>query len=108
MNNKISQKSKAKKIINGQKKVYIDPTAEDKTIAQYRSEYLAERMAYRFGSLKAEMVGLPEIVPGSFIELGELGTTVSNQFYLTRVRHTQMAEEGKFRTVMEGRIATIK
>ena len=108
MNNKISQKSKAKKIVNGQKKVYIDPTADDKTIAQYRSEYLAERMAYRFGSLKAEMVGLPEIIPGCFIELGSLGTTVSNQFYLTRVRHTQMGDTGKFRTVLEGRSATIK
>ena len=107
LNNKISQGNMAKPLVKDTKKVYIDPTVSSKKDAQYRAEYLAEDISYRFGTLEAELMGLPELVPGRFIKLKGLGTAVSNTFYLVTVRHI-MTGEGEFITKITGKAAKME
>ena len=107
LNNKISQGNMAKPLVKDTKKVYIDPTVSSKKDAQYRAEYLAEDISYRFGTLEAELMGIPELVPGRFIKLKGLGTAVSNTFYLVTVRHI-MTGEGEFITKITGKAAKME
>ena len=74
--------------------VYIDPTADSKKEAGYRAEYLAEDVAFRFGTLEAELIGLPDLVPGRYIKLVNMGDPVNNLFYIMSVKHTMNAEQG--------------
>ncbi len=104
--NKISQGSKAKGIVGKLEKVFIDPTASSKDDASYRANYLIEDMSYRFGTLEADLIGLPELVPGRFIEITGLGKDVENQFYLQEVIHTYSGA-GDYITRIIGKAATI-
>ena len=94
LQNKLSQGSKAKALLKKSKKVYIDPTVSSQEEAGYRASYLAEDISYRFGTLEAEFIGLPELTPGRFIKVSGLGTGADNIFYLTTVRHIMDGEEG--------------
>lgn len=100
--NKISQGNKAKALINGSKMVYIDPTVSDNSEAGYRANYLFEENSYRYGSLDLEMVGLPEILPGRYITLSNMGTSVSNKFYVQSVRHI-FSSDGAYTTRITGK-----
>ena len=95
--NRISSKPTAKSLINGSEYVYVDPTVSAMTEAQRRSWYLFDNMAFRFGSLDMEVMGLPEIIPGRFIELINFGEAVSNTFYVTEVKH-RMGTDGRYTT----------
>lgn len=101
---KISQGSKAKSLIAGSKFVYIDPTVESAKDAGYRANYLLENMMYRYGTLELEMVGIPDILPGKFITLSDMGTAVSNEFYVQTVQH-KMSKDGEFTTSIVGKTA---
>ncbi len=99
-NTKISLGNKAKPLVEKQSLVYLDPTAKNKTDAGYRAQYLMDKIDYRLGSLNAEFVGIPEMIPGRFITLVDFGKPVDNQFYLTRVRH--IIGDGGYKIVVEG------
>ena len=86
-NQKISMGNKAKKLIKNSEKVYLDATITSKEEADYRVESLMEEMAYRFGTIQCTCIGMPELLPGKFLELHSLGEPVDNQFYLTKVIH---------------------
>lgn len=86
-NQKISMGNKAKKLIKNSEKVYLDATITSKEEADYRVDSLMEEMSYRFGSLQGTCVGLPELLPGKFLELQSLGEPADNYFYLTKVVH---------------------
>ena len=107
MNNKLSQGNKAKPLVSKSQKVYIDATVSSKEEAQYRAEYLAEDIAYRLGTLEAEFIRLPELIPGRFLKLKGLGTAVSNTFYLVQVRHVMDSERG-FITKVTGKSASME
>ena len=94
LKNKLSKGKYASKLVKESAKVYIDPTADSKIEAGYRAEYLAEDVAFRFGTLEAELIGLPDLVPGRYIKLVNMGDPVNNLFYVTSVRHTMNAEQG--------------
>ena len=64
-----------------------------------------EQISYRYGSLRCEMIGIPELLPGHFVEVSGLGTGVDNTFYLSRVRHI-MTEDGDYTVQMEGQAAS--
>ncbi len=87
LNSNISMGNKAKPLVEKQSFVYIDPTAQSKEEAEYRANYLSGLMDYRLGSLNAQAVGLPELIPGRFVSVKDLGKPVDNDFYITRVRH---------------------
>lgn len=107
VNQKISQQNQAKNLIKQSKKSYIDPTVSSQKEAQYRLDYLKEEMMFRFGNLEAEFIGLPELVPGRFIKMKELGNMVSNTFYLVSVTHKMDTESG-FVTYIKGRASGLE
>lgn len=101
LSNTISQGNKAKSVIKGSQKVYIDATVDSKEEADTRAESLMEKIAYRYGSMYCELIGIPELQPGHFIHLYGLGTGADNIFYLQRVKHV-IDENGKYEVMLEG------
>ena len=104
--NTISLGNKAKPLVDKQSMVYIDPTTDSKEEAGYRASYLLETTSYRLGSINAETIGIPEIVPGRFITLEDFGMPVDNDFYLTNVKHSFRG--GQYTTTFEGCANAIK
>ncbi|MBR5969443.1 MAG: phage late control D family protein [Lachnospiraceae bacterium] len=104
---KISGGNKARQLIDKQTKVYIDPTAANKGEAEQRAEYLMEDMSYRFGTLEATVIGLPDLLPGCYVDIKGLGKSASNKFYLTGVRH-EMEHTGRFTTQITGKAAKLE
>lgn len=99
--NSISQGNKAKAVIKGSQKVYIDSTLSSKEEAETRVESLMENMSYRYGTLRCELIGIPELQPGHFIRMFGLGTGPDNKFYLNRVKHVY-DDEGRYYVELEG------
>lgn len=106
-NNTISTASKAKQLVGKGTKVYLDASITSKEEAEARVASLMEQMSYRLGSLEADCVGIPDLVPGRFIEVTGMGVPVDNQFYLTAVTH-DFTSDGGYRTHIEGCAAQIK
>ncbi|MCR5467355.1 MAG: hypothetical protein K6F37_00200 [Lachnospiraceae bacterium] len=91
---KLSMGSKTKQIVSNAKYVYVDSTLFSKEDAEDRAKAIADEISYRFGTLEMEMVGLPEMMPGRFICVTSFGEGVSNNFYVTSVRHIYDTENG--------------
>lgn len=106
LSNKISRGSKAKGLLSDVKHVVIDPTIHDKTEAQYRLEYLSENIAYRLGTLNCELVGIPELIPGRFIQLDGIDVEQDYKVYVTSVTHKMSTERG-YTCVVTGKLATL-
>ena len=106
-NNTISTGSKAKKLVGKSAKVYVDASITSSEEAQSRVASLMEKMSYRVGSLEGSCVGIPDLVPGRFIEVSGMGVPVDNDFYLTTVKHDFSSETG-FSTEIEGCAAQVK
>lgn len=102
--NSVSLGSKAKSLIADSEYVYVDPTIRSKDEATHRLDYLMEDMTYRYGTLEMDIIGLPDLIPGRFMELEEMGAGISNKFYICNVRHT-MDENGEFTTRVTGKAA---
>ena len=101
LSNTLSQGNKAKVVISGSQKVYVDSTVSSTEDAAARADSLAEKIAYRYGSLSCELIGVPELLPGYYINLYGLGTGADNYFYLNKVRH-ELDSQGRYRVSIEG------
>ncbi|MBQ4293595.1 MAG: hypothetical protein II754_02970, partial [Lachnospiraceae bacterium] len=97
----------SKTLYKGMSHIYIDPTASSDDDAGYRAKYLVENSSYHFGSMKAQMIGMPDLVPGKFYKIADMGDGVSNKYYVTNVRHHMMTT-GDFKTTLTGIAATIE
>lgn len=104
--NKVSLSSKAKPLITNQSYVYVDSAIESQTDADNRAKYILENMSYRLGNLRMVLKGMPEFVPGRFVQLTGFGDAVSNKFYITDVTHEYLAGSG-YTTTLEGKASTI-
>nr|DAK82840.1 MAG TPA: hypothetical protein [Caudoviricetes sp.] len=100
--NKISLGNKAKPLLKGSERVYIDPTISSKEEAQDRVDSLMEDMAFRYGSLNMDMVGLPELKPGYFLDMQCMGEGPSNVFYMMEVHHS-LRSSGGYSTHITGK-----
>ena len=105
--NQNSLPSKAKTLIKGNEKFYVDASVTSKEEAEHRAKSLMETVSYRFASLECEIQGLPEYLPGYFVELSGLGDGIDNKFYINRAVH-RMTPEGKYVVRLEGKAAGIK
>ncbi len=99
--NKLSQGNKARPLLKGSRKVCIDASVSSVEEAQERADFLMDAVACRYGSLQCELVGMPELAPGRFVELAGLGTGADNTFYLQRVRHV-LSVEGSYVVKLDG------
>ena len=100
--NKISMGNHAAKMIKKNTKVYIDTTITSQREADSRAESILEDMSYKFGTLKCECFGLPELMPGYFVKLIGLGQPPNNLFYITSVRHI-LSNDAGFVTILTGK-----
>lgn len=105
--NKISEGNKAKPLLKNSQKVYIDSTVSSKEEAEDRADSLMETMSYRYGTLECELVGIPELLPGHFIQLSGLGDKLKNKFYVQRIRHV-LSKDGQFDTRVTAIAASIE
>lgn len=104
---KLSKGNKAKALIKGSQKVFVDASITSKEEAEERAQFLAEQMSYRLGSLQCDFVGMPELQPGHFINVNGLGTAADNLFYIERVRHV-MTMDGTFTSELTGSASSIE
>ena len=107
LDNKISVSSKAKQIISGSEKIYVDSSVKSAKDADYRLGNAVERISYGFGHMHCRCTGIPELKPGNYIEIEGMGEPVSNKFYLVEVKHCIDDEEG-YITELTGRTDKIK
>lgn len=98
---RISAGKRADRLIGKSSRVCVDASITSAAEASARADALMERMSYRLGSLEAECVGMPDLVPGRFIEITGMGAPADNRFYLTSVIHDFTGEDG-FTTRIEG------
>lgn len=94
LNHRISIGNLAKRLIDESVKVYIDSTIRTKEEAADRLEYIAASTEYRFGHMECECVGIPELLPGQFIEIEGLGKPADNRFYLYEASHVIDRNQG--------------
>lgn len=105
--NKISSGNKAKPLLKNSQKVYIDSTVSSKEEAEDRADSLMETMSYRYGTLECELVGIPELLPGHFMNLDGLGKELKNKFYIQRIRHI-LSKDGQFDTKITAAAASME
>ena len=67
---------------------------------------LMEEMSYRFGSLECDCIGMPELLPGKFFRLKNLGCPPENEFYIVRAVH-KVSEDRGYETKLYGKAASI-
>lgn len=106
-NNSISTGGKAKNLVGKGVKVYLDASITSEQEARARVQSLMEQMSYRLGALDALCVGIPDLIPGRFIEAIGMGAPADNRFYLTHVVHDFSGQDG-FQTRIRGCAAQVK
>lgn len=102
ISNQWSYGQAAGKLIKGNKKIYLDASVHTQAEADLRRDSLTEEVSYRYGTLSCDTLGIPEIVPGKFIEVAGLGKGASNTFYLQNVRHC-MTRKGEYKCSIEAK-----
>lgn len=105
--NTISTGGKAKNLVGKGVKVYLDASITSEQDARARVESLMEQMSYRLGSLEALCIGIPDLIPGRFIETVGMGAPADNRFYLTHVIHDFSGQDG-FQTQIRGCAAQVQ
>lgn len=100
--NRASLPGKTKALLKGSEKVCIDVSAASQEEAGYRAESLMEEISYRYGSLECELQGLPEYLPGYFVEVSGVGQNADNKFYITRAVH-KLEKNGRYIVKLEGK-----
>ena len=100
---KWSADSSAKKIVGEAKKVVVDPFVKNKDEAKVRASAELDKIEWSYGMLNLRCIGLPELVPGRFVEIKNAATNVfDGKYYIQKVRHVLMAGKG-FATTVEAR-----
>lgn len=97
----ISNGSKADALLKESQYILQDATVNSDDDATARLDYLENEISNRFARLDLEMIGIPELIPGRFIELSDITDEISKKFYLKRVTHKLVSDRG-YRTRIEG------
>jgi phage protein D len=105
-NQNLSTAGKAKALIGGSKRIYIDPTVFTQEQANARLDSLMTQMSYRLGTIESECIGIPDLVPGRFVNV-KVGSPGDNSFYLTNVTH-DFQSTGAYRTRITGSAPSVK
>ena len=80
---------------------YFDPDADTEAKTKLRAQALARIAKQNVCYAKGELVGLPEIVPGRYIQIDKLDDMADKKYYITEVVHT--INESTFSTVFESK-----
>lgn len=107
LSRRISMGSHARRLIDESARIYIDSTLRTREEAADRLEYLVSSTEYRFGHMECECVGIPELLPGRFLEIEGLSKPADNRFYLEGVSHVIDRSRG-YRCFLSGSASQIK
>lgn len=99
-----AMESKARALVGGAQKVYIDASIQSQQDADSRANSLYEQISYRLGSFEATCVGIPDLSPGRFIDIKGMGAPADNSFYITTIIH-QFSSSSGYRTRLIGKTA---
>ena len=102
---KFSSGSTAKKMISGTERVFFDSRVQSEAQANSRAKILMKGLTQRFAVLSAEVMGMPDLVPGRTVKLTGLSSVVDSSYYLTTVRHVYNSDG--FTTLIEGRKSSL-
>ncbi|NLL17600.1 MAG: hypothetical protein GX262_01085 [Clostridia bacterium] len=76
-------------IISSPPEIYfVDPDADTPEKAKTRATAIAEREIKQTITGSGMLVGLPEVVPGRFLQVESLDSMVNKKYYITEVVHT--------------------
>lgn len=67
--------------------IISDPEADNQEKATRRAQYIADTEKEQAKSGKIVTIGLPEIVPGRFIEIVKVEAMVNRKYYISGVKH---------------------
>lgn len=93
--------SGASKMLSGTERTYFDSRATSAKDAADRAKVLMRGVENQFGVLNCTCIGLPELVPGRWINIKGLSPQFTGKFYIVQVRHV-LSESG-FTTTFEAR-----
>lgn len=94
-----------KKTMGQSEKVFIDGTVRTAGEAKKRAEAMLERLSWRFGTLRCTVTGIPELMPGHFLEASIIAKDVHKKFYMTKVTHR--FSQGRYETEIEARLKSL-
>ncbi|RCX11368.1 phage protein D [Anaerobacterium chartisolvens] len=101
-NVQMSKGPSAKKALQKLKKVVVDSSVGSEQEAQERAEVLLKKLNQSYVTANIECIGIPEIVPGRFINVKKLGSDLDGDYYILRVTHS--INESFFSTLIEARL----
>lgn len=84
----VSDSKAVKPISQTQMKTIIVPNMSDKTKAEKRAKREAEKEKEKSQQGNGQCIGLPQIVPGRYITLGKLDSTIDGSYYVSQVEHS--------------------
>lgn len=102
---KFSKGSSAKMMIGNSTQVFYEPAVKDANEAKKRAAARAEAIENQFGEMEVECVGIPEIVPGRFIDIQQLSSQADMKYYVQYVKH-QIDESG-YRTYFKAGVSSL-
>ncbi len=76
-----------------------DPSCSSASMGTAHARALARRSLAASQRAQISCIGLPELIPGRFIEIDRVDSNVNKKYYITRVTHT--FDEDGFRTVVD-------
>ena len=78
---------------------FIDADADSEAKAKTRAQAIARTEQTKICFAEGELIGLPEIVPGRYLEIKALDDMVDKKYYISEVRH--FINESSFSTAFE-------
>lgn len=80
---------------------YFDADADSEAKTKLRAQSLARMEEQKVCFARGELIGLPEIVPGRYLQISKLDDMADKKYYVTEVIHT--LSESQFSTLFESK-----
>ena len=93
------------RMLSGTERTYFDPRTASARDAADRAKVLMGGIQQQFGVLSCRCIGLPELVPGRWINIKGLVPEADTGFYITDVRHVY--SQNGFTTTFDARISSL-
>jgi len=102
---KFSKGSSGNMMLGNSTQVFYEPGVKDANEAKNRAEARVNAIAEQFGELECQCVGIPELVPGRFIEIEKLSSQADRKYYIQQVKH--VIDESGYRTYFKAGVNSL-
>lgn len=100
-----SDSSSASKIIRNSVKVILDPTIMSDSEAQNRADSELDDLLWKFGTFLITTIGIPELIPGRFVQIKDMSQDINKKVYITKVVH-HISSQG-YKTILEAKLDSL-